>query len=474
MKNRPVLGLSLLSSIAAALAAADPQPATAAATAGPAPVAVDHDVVAPAHAAEDAAAAHGQRTRFLGYLRAGAGINGDGGSMERFLDSRIGRLGNEGDTYGEAAVSHDVAYEGAGRWYVTLRAAMSDHGWPANSSTAQDPSASGLSFSLPEAFVGAEKLLLHEETVWVGRRFYGRRDVHLMDFYYQDFSGNGAGVEGWSFGPCRGSAAVLINGGNLPDSPATGDPQQPSDGSNGRPALTALTVGLSLDLGALGRLSCDAIAGGSRAGTLANPVAGAPDQAYQALAMGGMGLYLHRAFSERGRYTLAAQGGLGASDPLNLPGLSDSELVAVEGSGDERVRTPHLVRLVGDTAWQFAQRSLGFGLASDAEWKDSGARDETLERRVDAVARGVWYFSRHFGVVLEPGGAWIDAPDYPARITKLTSALQMRVNETIGTRPVLRAFATYAHWSDPAPAVGDIYRGESRGWNFGAQAEVWW
>lgn len=32
-------------------------------------------------------------------------------------------------------------------------------------------------------------------TIWAGKRFYQRHDVHMIDFYYWDISGPGAGLE---------------------------------------------------------------------------------------------------------------------------------------------------------------------------------------------------------------------------------------------------------------------------------------
>jgi maltoporin len=414
----------------------------------------------------------GQRTRFNGYLRAGLGLNDDGGAMDRFYDSRIGRLGNEDDLYGEAAISHDLAYEGEHRWYVTLRLALADGNMAANGTTNDS-----LSVGLPEAFVGADNLFGHGCTVWLGRRFYHRRDVHVTDFYYQDFSGNGVGVDKWDFGGFTASAAVIINGGNLPgygngNAPAD-QPYTVAESENGRPALTAFTTSIDLDPLAFGQLSIEAVFGGSASGTL-EPEAGGVEEEYDSLVMGGVGAYLKTPFGKRGRNILAVQGGLGSSTPFNLPSVPTAELMAVEGTGSERDRTPYLFRVVEDIALKDTANLFGVAGTLVGEWSDSGSDGDRSHRRFDAVARGVWWWDRHFGTALEPGSSWIDAPGAPDRISKITATLQMRVADTMATRPILRLFVTYAHWNEESAAVGDTHADERHGWNVGAQAEAWW
>ena len=45
---------------------------------------------------------------FHGYMRAGVGVNADGGQQIDFKKSQIGRLGNESDVYGEIQLGKEV------------------------------------------------------------------------------------------------------------------------------------------------------------------------------------------------------------------------------------------------------------------------------------------------------------------------------------------------------------------------------
>jgi len=434
-------------------------------------VAAEDQVVGPAGTAVDPSVpVADSSTRFNGYFRAGSGFNDDGGAMERFLDSRIGRLGNESNTYAEASVSHDVVREGTQRWYLTLMASANGDSWPASPSTGDD----AVTFGLPQVFVGAENYFDHGETVWAGRRYYRRVDVHLTDFYYLDLSGNGAGIENWQVGSGAVSAAMIINGGSLPDD-TSGAPYSPDESSNGQPAYGTLVLGFDRALGDQGKLWIDLVTGGSPSGTLQDQtLPGAPIESYDGLIFGGMSAIVDTPLSDQLKQRLVLLGGVGSSSLFNLPSMPTSELIAIDGSADERTRTPYVVRAIGDWNWIAASRDLGVAAMVAGEWNDSGADGDERRTRCDAVLRGVWYFHRVVGLAVEPGASWIDAPGSPSSIAKCTTAVQMRVPETIGARPVLRAFATYAHWSEPSAAVGQQWEDETVGWNFGIQGEVWW
>ena len=60
-------------------------------------------------------------------------------------------------------------------------------------------------------------------TIWAGKRFYQRHDVHMIDFYYWDISGPGAGLENIDvgFGKLSLAATRPLKQVVLPLSPAT-------------------------------------------------------------------------------------------------------------------------------------------------------------------------------------------------------------------------------------------------------------
>ena len=48
--------------------------------------------------------------------------------------------------------------------------------------------------------------------IWAGKRFYQRKDIHILDFYYLNDSGTGAGVEGIPVGNLGQASFAVITG----------------------------------------------------------------------------------------------------------------------------------------------------------------------------------------------------------------------------------------------------------------------
>ncbi|MFG0876049.1 maltoporin [Aeromonas media] len=142
---------------------------------------------------------------FHGYFRSGVGVS-DNGDMQTLSKQRVGRLGNENETYGEVQLGQEVFSKDNKTFYVDSMFAMTSgqkRDWEADNSDAD--------FALRQFNVQAKNLFGGGETLWAGKRFYQRHDIHLSDFYYWDVSGAGAGVENIQAGPGKLSVAVVRN-----------------------------------------------------------------------------------------------------------------------------------------------------------------------------------------------------------------------------------------------------------------------
>ena len=135
--------------------------------------------------------AHAGAVDFKGYARSGIGWTGSGGEQQCFqatgAQSKY-RLGNECETYAELKLGQEVWKEGDKGFYFDTNVAYSvaqQNDWEAT-----DP-------AFREANVQGKNLIdaLPGSTIWAGKRFYQRHDVHMIDFYYWDISGPGAGIE---------------------------------------------------------------------------------------------------------------------------------------------------------------------------------------------------------------------------------------------------------------------------------------
>jgi maltoporin len=144
---------------------------------------------------------------FSVYVRAGVGFNGNGGPQDfSFIaPENVGgrwRLGNENDTYmeltwkqahllGDSPDVMDVS--------MTFTPAIS---FSKDKTTSNDQFAAGASWSMRQAFLEAKNFIKSapEVTVWGGQRFYDRHDIHIHDYFFDDYSGYGLGVDNIDLG----------------------------------------------------------------------------------------------------------------------------------------------------------------------------------------------------------------------------------------------------------------------------------
>ncbi|QUM79837.1 maltoporin LamB [Moritella sp. 5] len=148
---------------------------------------------------------------FNGYMRAGTGISGNNGENISFEKNKIGRLGNENDLYAEFGFRQELP-EITGMeeqtWIVDAMIAQGNfgnNGWEDGD------------FNVAQFNVQATGLIASdkEATMWAGKRYYQRKDIHITDFYYLNTSaGAGGGIENLTVGPGKLSAAWMLDEGS--------------------------------------------------------------------------------------------------------------------------------------------------------------------------------------------------------------------------------------------------------------------
>ena len=146
---------------------------------------------------------------FHGYMRSGVGTS-DNGSLQTYSKAKVGRLGNEAETYGEVQLGQEAYNKDGKSFYVDSMFAMvsgqQGRDWESTSGSDAD-------FALRQFNVQAKGVLgfAPEATLWAGKRYYQRHDIHISDFYYWNISGAGAGIEGIQAGPGKVSFAWVRN-----------------------------------------------------------------------------------------------------------------------------------------------------------------------------------------------------------------------------------------------------------------------
>ena len=148
----------------------------------------------------------------LNYATQGGDAYCDGtGGSGHFL----GRLADECDTYAELALSQEVFNKNNNKFTVnTLVAYGTQEGnWDHQGNTWQGENGGngsawdGQRLSLREAWAGYE--MPSGIQLWAGKRYYQRKDIHIMDYYYLNNSGTGFGVENIDTGLGAVSVAII-------------------------------------------------------------------------------------------------------------------------------------------------------------------------------------------------------------------------------------------------------------------------
>lgn len=147
---------------------------------------------------------------FNGYMRGGAALSGDNGDGYAFEKNKIGRLGNEDDLYAEFGFRQELpkvaGLEGQ-KWVIDSMIAQGNsgnNGWEDGD------------FNVAQFNVQATGLFASDKdaTLWAGKRYYQRRDIHITDFYFLNTSGgSGGGIENITAGPGKLSLAWMMDDG---------------------------------------------------------------------------------------------------------------------------------------------------------------------------------------------------------------------------------------------------------------------
>ena len=173
---------------------------------------------------------------FHGYARAGINYNTDGGNMycpgTGGSGHAVGRLGAECDTYTELQLGQEVYNKGGNKFNVVTMLAygttegnadLQGNNWQGE--TGNGPWG-GQRSSLRQAYV--DYTMSNGVNLWAGKKYYQRKDIHILDLYYLNNSGYGTGIENVKAGPGQFSAAVVKNStegssGSWNDASATDD-----------------------------------------------------------------------------------------------------------------------------------------------------------------------------------------------------------------------------------------------------------
>ncbi|MBV8657203.1 MAG: carbohydrate porin [Burkholderiales bacterium] len=437
---------------------------------------------------------------FHGYLRSGSGSGSQSGDVACFQINapgfsgdvgRAGRLGNECDTYGELALGANLGeVEGITFKLHTLEAFGTDQVADYEQSTP----------AWREAWGEADNIgsgALANASIWVGKRFYKRHDVHIDDFFYQAVTGPGAGIENIDAGIGKFSYALMRSDDANYASGLSGQTGI-SDGNQLRSTIPGNTgVGfLDHDF----RLEGVGIGFGSLDFTLnlvqnhvGSNISSENGWAFttQHNLDNPLGLGGFNAFIVQAAHGSAALDGTALTWYWGCTNQSLNPNPGCNPTSPTNLGQPSSINHRGWRVmdhWVFEPKGSNWngaffiGHAQEAYRWTNGVYQKTNT----ATFRPVYHFDDAYSLAFEAGTTRVDPGQggQSYHLNKLTIAPQLSVGKGFWARPVLRAYYTYAQWNsaagNPAATGRDLntplpqYAGKTSGSSWGVQMEAWW
>jgi maltoporin len=410
---------------------------------------------------------------FHGYFRSGYSLNGKGGQQVAFEAPGANakyRLGNEAETYAELIFVNNWINPEHNSDKAWIRSEFMIEANTTNSAnSANFPNGIGNDqFRFREAFVQAGNVFDSQPNAkfWAGERYYRRQHVDINDFYPLDMSGYGAGVEDLNVG--IGKMAVAFVSAARPDIVT----------QNGNLAKSNIDVRLYDLKGPLGLwagwFDYATSKGGTTVSGLAVPLGTAvPTSDGYAFGFRHQRLEWHGGFN-----SFSVQYGTGAASNFSNPG--NGTTIADPTQFLHKTRQLLVVeQLLFQPNDRFAimpiflyQRSKDGNPQHDwNQWASFGARPVVFFTQYLSLAFEAGFDHTEGHVITQNGTPYVDG-----WLRKFTIAPQIGAGRKFFSRPVLRAFLTYANWSNGFRGfVGGVpYQDRTSGLTYGVQAEGWW
>ena len=391
------------------------------------------------------AAGNASAVDFDGYFRAGPGATSKNEARACYNLGISGghyRLGNECDFYGEFGLAQTGTVGG-----VTYKAKVMFNEYNGGTDIGKS------STSFEQMYLEGKGFDISPDTnFWIGKRFYGRADVHILDAFFVRMDGVGVGADG-----------IAVAGGKLGLAYFSSDTGSGfGDGGNG--LSTNPGNRLNVDLSEI------AVNAGGKLRVTGTVTQGNYNNATNGKGTTGFGLSLQH------NQDIA---GLGGGNTLWLQyaqgsaGLDGNFGKMTAPSGAKKFR------LVESLAWQVG----AFGGQAVALIGQHSKDDVALTPKYNELSVGgrvSYALSKNFKLVSE-AGYMQKKPDGSAtqKLAKFTFAPTLSTGPGFWNRPELRLYVTTAKWNGAANSAAGLAgltglnNGKTTGTSYGAQAEIW-
>lgn len=400
---------------------------------------------------------------FGGYIRSGYGVDGKGNPLDIFQAPNSEakyRLGNEAETYLEALGRVSVKDDGGAVFSTDMRIALVT---PTSNSNAFETT-----LSLREAFVKATGVLKNQRqaTFWAGQRFI-RTEVYIKDFFFRDMTGFGGGIEDINLGG-KVKLALSYLGGSADKLTSSGLVQPTNEFRFNKSTFDLVFYDIDIGFGTLDIFTDLSIFNGDQVQTEEGNLSISSDVGLSA----GM---QHLKEFEGGRNFIQVFYGAGAAENGKATITQPMGMTIQAGDTidmDEFKR----FQVIEDLKVDFSPRFSMLGVFI-YQYLDNNMPENNIIHWYTAGIRPVYFFNRYFSLAGELG--W----DYTSQsgldkgsLYKMTLAPQLTPFNKILSRPVIRAYITYAKWSDSfiGQVAPNSFGEQSQGMSIGIQMEVWW
>ncbi|WP_272912536.1 maltoporin [Tolumonas lignilytica] len=384
---------------------------------------------------------------FHGYARSGIGWTGSGGEQQCHKLAGAGakyRLGNECETYSELKLGQDLYKDGDQVFALDSNVAYSvsqQNDWESTNPAFREMNVQGK--NLIAALPGS--------TLWAGKRFYQRHDVHMIDFYYWDISGPGAGLENMDLGFGKLSAAVTRDTESGGSSAFINGATQTKDVNNDifdvRLANLATNQGGTLELGvdyghANTAKDYSLADGASKSGVMATAE-------HTQSMMGGFNKFVVQY----------------ATDAMTSWNNGHSQGASTSNKG-KMVRVIDHGAISLNDKWEMMYVGL---------YQDTNLDNHSGSTWYSAGLRPMYKWTPIMSTLLEAGYDHVkdQATSEQNHQYKVTLAQQWQAGNNIWARPAIRLYTTYAKWNENfGTSAGSL--ADHNQVTFGAQFEAWW
>ncbi|WP_432453858.1 MULTISPECIES: maltoporin LamB [unclassified Agarivorans] len=401
---------------------------------------------------------------FHGYMRSGIGATGSGGDQMCFQADGSPykhRLGNECETYAEIGLKANAWEEGNQKMSVNTLFAYS---------VAQEKDWEAEAPATREMYVAGENMIesLAGANIWAGKRYYQRRDVHQIDYYYLANAGAGGGIENIDLGFAKLSAAWIRN----TEEAYFTNKQQPIVNDEGLENYSGNNIDLRLDGIQTNR---DGYLG------IATIYGAYSDQQGQDFA----GQQPNHNFENSGLFILAEhtqENFFGGFNQLSITYATDA-MAKIGAFGqlsgfnykETSSNQASYYRILNHGMLSFSEQNLALTYVVNYENYDKD--DQQGSSLFTVGVRPQYNWNNHLSTILDVGYDVVEFQDVAKangeqdnKLAKVTLAQQWQAGPSVFARPALRAFATYAK-SDQRISRDTSSKDEL---TFGLQAEAWW